>query len=100
MWNRNSIPAGLIIGIVLPMLGFTLLYFGYSQLEAAGVVSQRGFSNMFRERTTSIIAICLNLIPLNQFQKRRSTHSMRGIVIATTLYVIIWVVYFGRYILS
>jgi Co/Zn/Cd efflux system component len=100
MWNRNSILAGLVIAILLPVAGFALLYFGYNQLEAAGIVSERGFSNMFRERTTSIIAICLNLLPLNQFQKRRATQSMRGVVLATTLFVIIWVIYFGRYILS
>lgn len=54
---------------------------------------------MFRERTTGIIAICLNLIPLNAFQKRRAINSMRGVVLATVLYVIAWVVYFGKFIL-
>ena len=54
---------------------------------------------MFRERTTGIIAICCNMIPINAFQKRRFTHSMRGVVLATVLYVIVWVVYFGKYIL-
>jgi hypothetical protein len=100
MWQKNSIPVGLAIAIILPILGFSILYFGYNQLEAANIVSERGFSNMFRERTTSIIAICLNLIPLNIFQKRRAIQSMRGVVIATTIFVIIWIIYFGRYILS
>jgi hypothetical protein len=100
MWNKNSLPAGLAIAILLPLIGFIVLYFGYGQLEAAGVVSERGFSNLFRERTSSIIAICLNIIPLNIFQKRRATESMRGVVLATGIYAIIWIVYFGRHILS
>lgn len=100
MWEKNNIIVGLGLGTLLPLLTFIVLYFGYNQLEAAGVVSEIGFSPMFRERTTSIIAICTNLIPLNIFQKRRATQSMRGIVLSTVVYVVIWVVYFGQYIMQ
>lgn len=99
MWNKNAIPVGLAIGILLPLLAFGLLMLLYNQLEAAGIVSEEGFSPMFRERTTGVIAICANLIPLNAFQKRRAINSMRGVVLATVVYVIIWVVYFGKFIL-
>ena len=99
MLNKNSILIGLASGIIIPLLVFGLLMLLYHQLEAMGTVSTKGFSPMFRERTTGIIAICCNLIPLNAFQKRRFTHSMRGVVLATVLYVIVWVVYFGKYIL-
>ncbi|MCO6477338.1 MAG: hypothetical protein J5I94_11985 [Phaeodactylibacter sp.] len=99
MWNKNTIPVGLAIGILLPLLAFGLLMLLYNQLEAAGIVSEEGFSPMFRERTTGVIAICFNLIPLNAFQKRRAINSMRGVVLATVVYVIIWVVYFGKFIL-
>ena len=51
-----------------------------------------------RAITAGIVAICLNLIPLNQFMKRRAINSMRGIVVATVILVIVWVVYFGRFI--
>ena len=100
MWNKNSILLGLGLGLLLPALGFLLIYFGYTQLEESGIVSQRGFSPYFRERTSAVIAICLNLIPLNAFLKRRATQSMRGIVLATILLVILWVIYFGQYIIS
>lgn len=100
MWNKNSLTVGLAIAFLLPLTGFVILYFGYGQLEASGVVSERGFSNLFRERTSSIIAICLNIIPLNIFQRKRATESMRGVVLATGIYAIIWIIYFGRYILS
>jgi len=100
MLNKNSILLGLGIGFLLPLLGFLLLYFGYSFLEEAGLVSQRGFSPYFRERTSAVVAICLNLLPLNAFMKRRATQSMRGIVLATIVLVVLWVIYFGQYILS
>ncbi|MCB0569576.1 MAG: hypothetical protein KDC66_07430 [Phaeodactylibacter sp.] len=98
MFNKNSIPAGLAIGLALPLATFFLLYFVFQQLGASGLASSEGFSPMFRERTAGIIAICLNLIPLNRFMKNRATNAMRGIVVATVLLVIAWVVYFGRYI--
>ena len=99
MLNKNSIPVGLAIGIVLPLAVFGLLLLLYQQLETAGVVSGEGFSPMFRERTAGIIAICCNLVPLNAFQRRRATNSMRGVVLATVLYVILWVIYFGKFML-
>ncbi len=98
MFDKNSIPIGLAIGLVLPLAAFALLYLAFQQLGSAGMASSEGFSPMFRERTAGIIAICLNLIPLNRFMKRRAINSMRGIVVATVALVAVWVVYFGRFI--
>jgi hypothetical protein len=98
MLNRNDVPFGLAIGLLLPLGAFTLLYLAFHLLGLAGAASTEGFSPMFRERTASIVSICLNLIPLNAFMKRRATNSMRGIVVATTILVAVWVAYFGYYI--
>lgn len=100
MFQKNSLLVGLAIGLALPAIGFALIYFGYSRLESSSLVSERGFSPYFRERTSAVIAICFNLLPLNAFMKRRSTQSMRGVVLATVLLVAAWVIYFGQYILS
>ncbi len=100
MFQKNALLVGLAIGLLLPATGFVLIYFGYAQLESSDLVSERGFSPYFRERTSAVIAICLNLLPLNAFMRRRATQSMRGIVLATVLLVAAWVIYFGQYILS
>jgi hypothetical protein len=100
MFQKNNLLYGVLIGLLLPALGFALIYFGYALLENSGVVSERGFSPYFRERTSAVIAICLNLLPLNKFMKARATQSMRGIVLATVVLVAAWVIYFGKYILS
>ncbi|NRA51423.1 MAG: hypothetical protein HRU12_20030 [Phaeodactylibacter sp.] len=100
MFQKNNLPYGLIMGLALPAIGFSIIYFGYGMLESNGLVSERGFSPFFRERTSAVIAICLNLIPLNKFMKQRATQSMRGIVLSTVVLVAIWVIYFGKYILS
>lgn len=98
MLNRNDVPFGLAIGLLLPLAAFSLLYLIFYLLGLTGAASTEGFSPMFRERTSSIIAISLNIIPLNAFMKRRATNSMRGIVVATAILVAAWVTYFGYYI--
>ncbi len=99
MFNKNNIYIGLGIGVLIPLTTFILLYFLFGQLESAGMASGQGFSSSFRQRTLAIVAICLNIIPFNIYQKRRFTQSMRGLSIATVLYAIIWLAYFGRQIL-
>jgi amino acid permease len=95
MMNRNTILIGLLVGLVLPFVGYAILLMIYDGLEAAGLLSGVGFSSNFRQRTLGIVAVCLNLIPLNYFQKRRMTQAMRGLVGATIVYAVGWFVYFG-----
>lgn len=94
MWNRNNLPIGLAIGILLPLLSFIIFYFTLGQLESTGMATN------FRERTLAIIAMCMNIIPFNIYQKRRFTQSMRGLSIATIIYAIIWLIYYGNQILN
>ena len=95
MFQKNAIWVGLLVGLLLPAMGFILLYEIFNLLEDRGVASSSGFSPNFRERTVGIVAIVLNAIPLNMYQKRRWDLSMRGIVIATSLLAIVWVIVFG-----
>lgn len=97
--NRNALWFGLAIGLVLPFVGYALLLMIYDGLESTGALSGRGFSANFRQRTLGIVAICLNLIPLNFFQKKRLTQSMRGLVLATLIYAVVWFINFGMKLL-
>lgn len=96
MLDRNSIPIGLIIGFLLPTLGYLLLIAVFMGLDALELTNNLGFSENFRTRTLGIVAICLNIFPLNFFQKRRATQSMRGVVIATSVFVIAWLAVYGK----
>lgn len=97
--NKDSILFGIAIGLVVPFVGYALLLTLFDQLEAVGWINPNGFSPTFRQRTLSIVAICLNTIPMNIFKKRWWNDSMRGVVFPTGLYVIAWIVYFGQHIL-
>lgn len=99
MFNRNKIWAGAVLGIILPVTGFGILYSLFQFLDRADAISDIGLSEDFRLRTIGIVAIALNAILLNRFQKRRATQTMRGIVIVTFFWVMLWLYFFKNAIL-
>lgn len=95
IFNQNKLWVGLLIGLVVPFVGYAILLIIYDQLDAMGATSSIGFSDNFRQRTLGVIAICLNLIPINIFQRKRFGESLRGLALVTVLYAIGWVIYYS-----
>ena len=98
MLNRNEIWVGMLFGLLLPVLGYLLLLQLFSLLEIQGAASGSGFSPNFRERTLAIVAIALNLIPMNIFRRRRWDLSMRGVVISTAILAFLWLFRYGLHL--
>jgi hypothetical protein len=96
MFFKNNIFSGLLFGLLLPVVTFFMLQQIYGLLEAGGVSSVSGLSGNFRERTSAIIAIAVNLLPMRIFQNRRWSEAIRGLVIATGVLAISWVIYYGK----
>jgi hypothetical protein len=99
MFNRNNLVSGLILGLILPIVTFGLLYQVFSLLEIKGAASSTGFSENFRERTLAIVAIAINIIPMRVFQGRRWETAIRGLVVATGVLALAWVGFFGMKLL-
>ena len=99
MFEKNSLPIGILIGIALPVAGYLLLTGIYEILEAMGWLSDSGFRPKFRERTIAIISLALNAIALNYYQKRHYFNSVRGVVIITSIWVGLWLLVYGKYVL-
>ncbi len=97
---RDQILTGIIYGLLLPALIFLILHQIYGLLEKAGVSSVTGLSSNFRERTSAILAIASNLLPMRIFQSRRWSEAIRGVVIATGVLAIAWVIYYGKGLLD
>ena len=97
MLNRNKIWVGVLIGLILPALGAVLIFNIFKLLALMGGASGEGFTPNFRERTSIVIALALNLIPMNLFRRRRWDLAMRGVVIVTTILAFAWV---GHYSLK
>ena len=99
MFERNSFLQGFMAGLMLPLVvagGLFLLFRGLDQLD---IMSTLGFRPLFRERTITLIGIVSNAYFIQGFNKRRFTDSIRGVSIATIIYVVIWMVVFGKTVL-
>ncbi len=95
MFQRDELWVGLLYGLLIPLTGFMILYNVFSLLEIKGAASGAGFSENFRERTLAIVAIALNLFLLSRFRKLRWERAMRGVVIATSLLALVWIMLYG-----
>lgn len=97
MINRNKIWVGVVFGILLPAIGAVMIFNIFKILAMLGGASGEGFTPNFRERTSLVIALALNLIPMNLFRKKRWDQAMRGVVFITTILAFAWV---GHYSLN
>jgi len=91
MIEKNSVFTGLVLGAIVPVLGYIAVEFIFGILTDMGLmdyVSSSGASR--RMRTLALIGICCNLIPFNIARKNRWDGTMRGIVFPTLLYVGFW----------
>lgn len=95
MFQRDEIWVGILYGLLFPIAGFFLFYNLFALLEIKGAASGAGFSENFRERTLAIVAIALNLYTLSRFRRRRWERAMRGVVIATSLLALGWLMLYG-----
>lgn len=94
MFRQNKIWVGLLFGLILPAIGAVLIFNLFKLLAYFGGASGEGFTPNFRERTSIVIAIALNLIPMNIFRRQRWDLSMRGVMIATVLLAFVWIMHY------
>jgi hypothetical protein len=98
--QKNHIVAGIIAGLIIPFVGYALLLLIFEQLESLGIVNPEGMAPNFRNRTSALVAIVLNVFPMNFYRKKLFYESMRGVVFPTVLYVILWIILFASSLFS
>lgn len=92
MNDNNTIPIGLLLGAIIPVIGFVLFEGIFNGLELAGLIEEATVSSMGRrQRTIALLAICTNLLPFNFAKKRKLDNIMRGIIFPTLVYVGGWI---------
>ncbi len=94
-WKRNQLGFGLVLALVMPIMLYGILLAVYDLLDDQGWLTSAGLSTNFRDRTLGLVALCVNLYLLQQFRKHHATQAMRGVVLATMVYVILWMVVYG-----
>ena len=63
MLRKDSLPLGLLIGLLVPFVSYAVLLELYDQLAAQQLISDLGMSPNFRQRTIALLAVCANLAP-------------------------------------
>ena len=90
--ERDSLFTGLVLGAIVPVVGFVLMEQLFNLLGVAGIIPQVASESITRSmRTIGLLAICSNLIPFEICRRNRYDHTMRGIVFPTLIYVGFWV---------
>ena len=88
----DSVVAGLVIGLITPILGYGIVSYIFDMLTSAGLMDYVSTSgNVKREKTLWLLGICFNLIPFNVFKSKKYDNTMRGIVFPTLCYVGYWI---------
>lgn len=87
---RRDVPmTGFLIGLVLPALGFIIMYFAWSH-----GMSMDKFLNILLKNNKEFakvltMSLLINLIPFVYCNTKRLDQTMRGIVVATMLYAVL-----------
>ena len=99
MFNKNAFVHGLLVGLLVPLAVATGLFLIFKGLDQLNFMSSSGFRPLFRERTITLVGVVANALILNRFNKKRFTESMRGVSLATLVYVAVWVIVFWKTIM-
>lgn len=98
--NRDKLWIGLLIGLVVPFVGYAIILMILETLGANESLADKNLNFDFKERTLTLLALALNLIPMRIFMKRYMNKALRGLVLATLVYGLVWMVYFGSKLLE
>lgn len=99
-YKNDKLWVGLIAGILIPFVGYAILMMILEQLGSSEALADTRLNFNFRQRTLGLLALALNLIPLRFFGNRRANQAIRGLVLATLFYGVIWVYFFGQQLLG
>ena len=93
---KNKLWPGLLLGVLVPFVGFALLLSLNDYIFAQGNLGARSGEPIFDRTSLLLFSICLNLIPFTIYQRRRYQQSMRGVLGATLVYTLLWLFQFGN----
>ncbi len=94
--KKDSVWFGLAIGLIIPVVVYAMLLLLYHFLDTLGVFSDTGFAEDFRTRTLALVSICSNLVIMQTYRKMHRNHeTIRGVLIASMILVMIWFWKFG-----
>lgn len=92
-YMRKNVPiTGFIIGVLLPIVGFALVYLAWFKGRPVGSVINSLMHDGKMAGKVLTMSLLVNLIPFMYFNVKRLDYAMKGVVIATSLYAVLIVI--------
>ena len=98
--KKDSVWFGIGVGLLVPAAIYAVLITIYTLMDSMGIFSDIGFAEDFRIRTLALFSICGNLVLMQRFRNSYRHETMRGILIASMILVVIWFFIFGIKIIN
>lgn len=93
--KNDHLWIGLVASLIIPIIAYSLL------IQLQNMIGEGSGQNItFELRTVALVAICINVMPLNYFRKTNRNRSLRGLATGTMILAIAWFFYFGRDLLG
>ena len=89
--RTNQAIVGLIIGLFMPLLGFIAVYFILGQGQGFSLFAEQLKARPSEAAKVISLSVLANLIPFLYFNRRRLDQTVKGIVIATILYLVAFI---------
>ena len=88
--DRDSLVLGVFLGLAIPFVGYAVILMIFEQIGTIEWLNSETRTISFRARTIGVLAICLNIFPFRIYQKLWHHTTMRGIILATFVYITFW----------
>jgi len=95
----NSVIVGVLISLGTTIAGFGIISLLFEFMTSTGFMDDPAGSGNSRPRTIWLISICMNIIGIQVFRKRKTHATQRGISIMTVLAAFGWFFYYGKSLL-
>ncbi len=94
----NSVITGILIGAGTIFAGYGIITLLFEFMESTGFMDEASPGGK-RQRTTWLISICLNIVSVQVFSKRKTHNTQRGVSIITVLAAFAWFLYYNKSLL-
>lgn len=95
----DQIWVGILAGLALPLFWYFILMSLFDSMETMGWLEPGRVALDFRQRTSALVGVCLNILPLQIFNNQNMERAMRGVIFPTVIWVAVWLYLFGASVL-
>ena len=95
----DKIWVGILTGFMLPLFWYFIFISLFDSLETMGWIEPGRVALDFRQRTSALVGLCLNILPLQVFNTQNMGNAMRGMIFPTVILVGVWLYLFGSSVL-